>query len=137
MPPAVKEELVVIKLAVFENTHAGTFLPRPHGGPLLPNSQVADLRGRPGSSLILMTEPFTATAARLRFQKSVDIRELVSDRRAVDSAKRAADVQSPFPLQYLHAATANGGIHVLIDPGPWDRRHIREIDEPAHIATAR
>jgi hypothetical protein len=80
-----------------------------------------------------------ATAARLRFQKGRDIPDLVSDRRSVDSSERATDIQAPFVLQHLHAATADGGVYVLIDPRPWDRRHLRQIDRPrkaAHIATA-
>jgi hypothetical protein len=78
-------------------------------------------------------------AARLRFQESRNISDLVSDGRSVDSPERAADVQSSFVLEHFHAAPADGGVHVLIDPRPRDRRHLRQVDRPgnaAHIVTA-
>src|SRR5450759_5542408 len=87
----------------------------------------------------LITRLCGATAARLRLQKGRDIPDLVSDRRSVDSPERAADVQSSFVLQHLHAATADGGVHVLVDPRPWDRWHLLQIDRlgnAAHIVTA-
>jgi hypothetical protein len=80
-----------------------------------------------------------ATAAGLRFQEGRNVPELVSDGRSVDSPERAAHVQSSFVLQHLHAAPADGGVYVLVDPRPWDRRHLRQIDRPgnaAHIVTA-
>jgi hypothetical protein len=80
-----------------------------------------------------------ATAARLRIHEGRNIPDLVSDGRSVDSPERATDVQSSFVLQHFHAAPADGGVNVLIDPRPWDRRHLRQIDNTggaAHIATA-
>jgi hypothetical protein len=80
-----------------------------------------------------------ATAARLRFQESRNIPDLVSDRRSVDTPELAAYVQSSFVLQDFHAAPADGGVDVFIDPRPWDRRHLRQIDgagNDAHIVTA-
>ena len=62
-----------------------------------------------------------ATAARLRFQKGRNVPELISDRGPVDSPERTADVQPPFLLQHFHAAPADGGVDVLIDPRPWNR----------------
>src|ERR1017187_10130410 len=79
-----------------------------------------------------------ATAAGLRFQEGRNVPELVSDGRSVDSPERAAHVQSSFVLQHLHAELADGGVYVLVDPRPWDRRHLRQIARPgnaAHIAT--
>jgi hypothetical protein len=70
----------------------------------------------------------------LRFQKGGNITELVSDRRSVDPPERAAYVQSSFVLQDFHAAPADGGVDVLIDPRPWDRRHLRQIDKPGNAA---
>src|SRR5260370_32039159 len=75
-----------------------------------------------------------ATAARLRFQEVRNIPELVSDRGAVDPPERAAHVQSPFVLQDFHAAPADGGIDMFIDPRPWDWRHLRQIDKPTNAA---
>jgi hypothetical protein len=60
-------------------------------------------------------------AARLRFQEDRNIPELVANRRSVDAPERAADVQSPFGLQHSHAAAADGGVYVFIDPRPWNR----------------
>src|ERR1039458_3861741 len=56
-----------------------------------------------------------------------------------DPPERAADVQPPFVLQDFHAARADGGVDVFIDPCPWDGRHLRQIDgagNAAHSATA-
>src|SRR5260370_29865507 len=85
-----------------------------------------------------MTPLCGAAATRLRFQKGSNIPDLVSNRRAVDAPERAAHVQSPFVLQHLHAAPADGGVYALVDPRPWDRGHLRQIDRPgnaAHILT--
>ena len=70
----------------------------------------------------LITGLLGATAARLRFQKGRNIPDPVANRRSVDSPERATDIQSPLPLQHLHAAPADGGVDVLIDPREWDRR---------------
>ena len=130
----------MVELAVFENTHAANVCLDPMGVQRCGHSQVEDLRGRPGRGTALISRSYGATtAARLRFQKSRNIPELVSDRRSVDSPERAADVQPPFPLQYLHAAAADGGVYVFVDPRPRDRRNLRQIDGPgnaAHIVTA-
>ena len=42
--------------------------------------------------------------------------------------ERAANVQPAFVLQHFHAAPANRGVHMFIDPGPWHGRHLRPID---------
>jgi hypothetical protein len=81
----------------------------------------------------------TTAAARLRFQKGRYVADFVSNRRAVDAPEWAPDIQPAFLLQYLHAAPADGGVHVFIDPCPWDGRNLGQIDEPvnaAHIVTA-
>jgi hypothetical protein len=75
-----------------------------------------------------LTRLLRATAARLRFQERGDIAELVSDRGPVDPPEGATDIQASFVLQYFHAAAADSGVDVLIDPRPWDRWHLREID---------
>src|SRR5882757_10648315 len=75
-----------------------------------------------------------ATATRLRFQECRNIPELVSDGCSVDSPEWATDIQSSFVLQHFHAAPADGGVYVLIDPSPWDRWHLRQIDRPGNAA---
>jgi hypothetical protein len=75
----------------------------------------------------------------LRFQESRYVTHLVTNRRAVDAPERAADVQPALSLQHFHAAPANGGVDALIYPSPWDRWHLRQIDNAgnaAHIVTA-
>src|ERR1017187_3392127 len=47
VPPPVQDELVMVERTVLENAHV-TKLPRPHEGLWLRNSQVRDLRARPG-----------------------------------------------------------------------------------------
>ena len=129
VPAPVQVELVMVELAVLENAHAADFCLDHHAG----------LSGRETvKSKICVAGPARAavdywaccgtTAARLRFQEGRNVPELVSDRRSVDSPERAADVQPSFVLQHLHAAPADGGVDVLIDPRPWDRRHLRQID---------
>ena len=78
----------------------------------------------------LITGLHGATAAGLRFQKGGNVPELISDRGPVDPPERAADVQSSFVLQDFHAAPANGGVYVFIDPRPRDRGNLRQIDNP-------
>src|SRR6476620_1649886 len=60
------------------------------------------------------------TAARLRFQEVRNIPEFVSDRGSVDPPERATDAQASFVLQHFHAAPADGGVYMLIDPRPRD-----------------
>src|ERR1039458_8297908 len=81
-----------------------------------------------------LTTSAGATAARLRFQKCRNIADSISDARSVDALERAADVQPPFVLQRFHAAPADGGVHVLIDPRPRDRRHLRQIHKLGNAA---
>jgi hypothetical protein len=75
-----------------------------------------------------------ATAARLRLQEGGDVPDLVSDRGPVDPTERTADVQPALVLQYLHAATADGGVYMFIDPRPGNRRHMRQIDSAGKAA---
>jgi hypothetical protein len=74
------------------------------------------------------------TSAGLRFQEGRNIPEFVSDRGSIDPPERTAHVQSPFVLQDLHAASADGGINVLIDPCPRDRGYLRQINKPGNAA---
>src|SRR6266567_468397 len=82
----------------------------------------------------LITGLLSTTAAGLGFQEGGNVPELISDRSPVDPPEWAADVQSSFVLQHLHAAPADGGVYVLIDPRPGDRRHLRQIDNPGKAA---
>ena len=125
----------MVELAVLENAHRGVLLASDHLHGTIHhfgrrNSQVEDSARPARSAPRLITRLRGATAAGLRFQEGRDVPELVSDRGSVDSPERAADVQSPFVLQHFHAAPADGGVDVLIDPRPWDRRHLRQIDKP-------
>jgi hypothetical protein len=100
----------------------------------LKNSQV-DVRGsRPLASPGWINGNRTAAALRLRLQKSCDVPEPVSDRRAVDSPERAADVHPTFPLKHFYTASPYGGVDLLIDPRPGHRGHLRQIANPRHAA---
>src|SRR5277367_2904843 len=82
---------------------------------------------------------FPGSAAGLGIHERHDVAEPVADRGPVDATERAADVHASFVLQHLHAATANGGVNVLIYPRPWNRRHLRQVDRlrsVAHFTTA-
>src|ERR1039458_8710605 len=89
------------------------------------------MAGATASVMASATAGATSTAARLRFQKRRDVADSVSDAGSVDALERAANVQPPFVLQRFHAAPADGGVHVLIDPRPRDRRHLGQIDMAA------
>src|SRR5205085_8085449 len=129
VPPAVQFELVMVELAVFENAHAANFASTPWGSSVAEQSSRRFARSaRPSPRLFKWL--CGTTAARLRFKKSRDVAHLVSDHRAVDAAEGAADIQSPLSLQHLHAAATDGGVHVLVYPGPGDRGHLRQI----HVA---
>jgi hypothetical protein len=81
-----------------------------------------------------------ATAAWLRFQESRNVPELIPNRRSVDSPERAANVHLALAPHNFDAAPADSRVDVFIDPRPWDRRHLRQIDRPgsaAHFVTAR
>jgi hypothetical protein len=69
----------------------------------------------------------TATAG-LGLQKGSDLPEPVSDGGSVDAPERTAPVQSSFALQHFDATATDRGVNVFIDPGPGDRRHLRQID---------
>ena len=138
MPPPVQLELVMVELAVLENAHVLASVGfRPRRTPFITSVAATvkskTLRGRPGPRPRLITGLRGATAAGLRFQEGRNVPDLVSDRGSVDSPERAADVQSSFVLQHFHAAPADGGVDVLIDPRPRDRRHLRQIDRPGTL----
>src|SRR5205085_6285530 len=140
VPPAVQFELVMVELAVFENAHAANFASTPWGSSVAEQSSRRFARSaRPNPRLF--TWLCGTTAARLRFKKSRDVAHLVSDHRAVDAAEGAANIQSPFALQHFYGTAADRGVDVLIDPCPWNRRHLGQIyhtGNAAHIAiTAR
>src|SRR5438046_971231 len=121
----------MIELAVLENAHLPisqlVILTNPHVATIHHFSRreqsSRNSAGSARSAPLLLTRLCGATAARLRFEKGHDIPELVSDRGSVDSPERAADVQSSFILQHLHAAPADSGVDVLINPRPRHRRH--------------
>src|ERR1039458_1494785 len=94
----------------------------------------ATVAGVTSTTTAALTTSAGATAARLRFQKCRNIADSISDARSVDALERAADVQPPFVLQRFHAAPADGGVHVLIDPRPRDRRHLRQIHKLGNAA---
>src|SRR5258708_37995513 len=73
----------------------------------------------PGPGPRLTTGLGGATATRLRFEESRNIPDLVSNCRSVDSPEGAADVQLALPLEHFHAAPADGGVYMFIDPRPW------------------
>jgi hypothetical protein len=50
---------------------------------------------------MLIARKQIATAAWLRFQKRLNIPELVADRGAINSPERTANIQPPFVLQHL------------------------------------
>jgi hypothetical protein len=78
-------------------------------------------------------------AARLRFEKGRNVPEFVTNRRAIDSPERAANVHLALALHNFDAAPADSRVYVFIDPRPWDRRHLRQVDRlggAAHIVAA-
>jgi hypothetical protein len=78
-------------------------------------------------------------AARLRFEEGRNVPEFVTNRRAIDSPERAANVHLALALHNFDAAPADSRVYVFIDPRPWDCGHLRQIDRPdsaAHIVAA-
>jgi hypothetical protein len=78
--------------------------------------------------------PFGTSTGGLRVHELPNIAELVPNRRPVDAPEWAAYIQAPFILEHLDAAAPDGGIYLLVDPGPWNSRHLREVDRLGNAA---
>jgi hypothetical protein len=72
----------------------------------------------------------------LRFEKRHNVAEFVSNAGAADSPERAARVQATFALKRLHAAAADGGVDVFVDPGQGHSGDLGQIDAVTYIGAS-
>ena len=127
VPPPVQLELVMVERAVLENAHCVAVFRATAPAPPFITSVAGTVKSKIGAAgqvrawvrlLGFAAPPPPGCDSR----KAVMSPILYRIDRAVDSPERAADVQPSFVLQHFHAAPADGGVYVLVDPRPWDRQ---------------